>query len=299
MAATQCRILVVEDDPLVAGAMCAMLRVAGHAPAIAATGAEALAAVAAGDQDLVLLDVGLPDLPGAEVCRRIRHELGAWALPVIATSGYDDAARRLEMSEAGADDFISKPVCRAELLARVRNQVTVRTSYQQAELERRAAERDATRWRLVADCSIATATAGTYGELVAGLARVMRIELGTTDVAYFGRTKGVWAMAAASGGSIWSNVLVLVVTRTAARGVAAAKFGDEHVYLVPVRAEGELRGYLAITSDAPLPAQSERLLGEIVDHIGAVIATHGERRSAAQPSPTSATMRLPRFFVDN
>jgi DNA-binding response OmpR family regulator len=111
------KVLVVEDDEAIARGLSAALRTQGFGVVHAATGAEALAR-AADAPDLVLLDLGLPDLDGVEVCRRLRAE---WPyLPIVVLT-----ARHAEVDvvlglDAGADDYVTKPFGLAELLARVR-----------------------------------------------------------------------------------------------------------------------------------------------------------------------------------
>ncbi len=110
------RILVVEDDDRVAGALCAALTRAGYAVTRAADGADALAQVGRGGLDLVLLDLGLPDLDGLEVCRRIRAASG---VPLIAVTARGTERDRVDGLRTGADDYVVKPFALAELLARI------------------------------------------------------------------------------------------------------------------------------------------------------------------------------------
>ncbi|HET6285990.1 MAG TPA: response regulator, partial [Amycolatopsis sp.] len=96
------KLLVVEDDDAIGGVLESTLRLHGYEVSWQRDGRTALAAAAEGDIDFVLLDLGLPDLDGVEVCRRLRAELPG-AVPVILT------ARQEEMDvvvglEAGADD---------------------------------------------------------------------------------------------------------------------------------------------------------------------------------------------------
>ena len=108
------RVLVVEDDAGIAWSLARGLTQAGHTVQVAGTGAEALAAEAA---DVVLLDLGLPDLDGVEVCRRLRRR-GDAAIIVVTARG-EESDRVLALDE-GADDYLVKPFGLAELLARVR-----------------------------------------------------------------------------------------------------------------------------------------------------------------------------------
>jgi len=115
-ATVPARILVVEDDDRVASALCAALERAGYRVDRVADGAETLSAVGRDTPDLVLLDLGLPDLDGLEVCRRIR---GASGIPVIAVTARGTERDRVDGLRTGADDYVVKPFALAELLARI------------------------------------------------------------------------------------------------------------------------------------------------------------------------------------
>lgn len=111
------RVLVVEDDESIASALVRGLGRAGYQVEAVGTAAEALAADRSRPSDVVLLDLGLPDGDGLEVCRSLR-ERGDMALVVVTARG--EEPERVLALDAGADDYLVKPFGYAELLARIR-----------------------------------------------------------------------------------------------------------------------------------------------------------------------------------
>ncbi|HEV8055777.1 MAG TPA: response regulator transcription factor [Nocardioidaceae bacterium] len=111
------RVLVVEDEESYSDALAYMLRKEGFTVAVAATGPEALTEFERAGADIVLLDLMLPELPGTEVCRRLRQMS---AVPVIMVSAKDDEVDKVVGLELGADDYITKPYSPRELVARIR-----------------------------------------------------------------------------------------------------------------------------------------------------------------------------------
>lgn len=111
------KILVVDDEPAMVGALGALLGQAGHRIVAAYDGEEALRRFREDEPDLVLLDLAMPGLDGATVCARIREMSD---VPVVVVSGERDRAATVELLDLGADDYIRKPFRADELLARVR-----------------------------------------------------------------------------------------------------------------------------------------------------------------------------------
>lgn len=122
------RILVVDDEPQMLRALTINLRARHYEVVTAATGADALASAAAHLPDLVILDLGLPDLDGVDVVRGLR----TWSkIPIIILSGRTDSADKVDALDAGADDYLTKPFALAEVLARLR--AIIRRRYQAAD----------------------------------------------------------------------------------------------------------------------------------------------------------------------
>jgi two-component system, OmpR family, KDP operon response regulator KdpE len=110
-------ILVVDDEPQILRALQINLRVRDYQVYTAATGAEALQQASRHPPDLVILDLGLPDLDGVEVIEGLR---GWTSAPIIVLSGRADAVDKVAALDAGADDYVTKPFGIEELLARMR-----------------------------------------------------------------------------------------------------------------------------------------------------------------------------------
>jgi two-component system OmpR family response regulator len=112
------RVLVAEDDTVLADGLCRSLRKSGYAVDWVSTGSEADAALAAQPYDLLILDLGLPKLPGMDVLRRLRAREAH--VPVMILTAADSVEQRVKGLDLGADDFMAKPFALSELEARVR-----------------------------------------------------------------------------------------------------------------------------------------------------------------------------------
>jgi two-component system KDP operon response regulator KdpE len=110
-------ILVVDDEPQIVRALTINLRARGFEVRAAGTGGEALRLAAAHPPDVVLLDLGLPDLDGTDVIAGLR----AWTtVPILVLSGRSDSVDKVDALDAGADDYVTKPFGMDELMARLR-----------------------------------------------------------------------------------------------------------------------------------------------------------------------------------
>jgi len=121
------KILVVDDTPLNVKLLSDLLTVKGYSVVAAVNGEEGLAKVAEEKPDLVLLDVMMPGLSGYDVCRRIREDPRTALLPVVLVTSLDPQQERVKGIEAGADDFLNKPINQAELFARVKSLLRVKS----------------------------------------------------------------------------------------------------------------------------------------------------------------------------
>lgn len=114
---SKCQILVVEDDAPVRNLITTTLKAHDYHFMIAANGKDAVMAAASHNPDIILLDLGLPDIDGVEVIQRIR----TWSnVPIIVISARSEDSDKIEALDSGADDYLTKPFSVEELLARLR-----------------------------------------------------------------------------------------------------------------------------------------------------------------------------------
>jgi len=111
------RILLVDDEIPIQRAVAPLLRSRGYEVDVAATGEEALEMIRTRTPDLIVLDLGLPDMEGIEICRRVRTES---AVPIVVLSARGAEADKVASLDLGADDYVTKPFGPEELLARIR-----------------------------------------------------------------------------------------------------------------------------------------------------------------------------------
>ena len=111
------RVLIVDDEPAILATMAPMLRARGYEVATAMSGKACLNKVQGGSPDVIILDLGLPDMDGLEVCRLVRD---GRPTPILVLSARGAEADKVSALDAGADDYVTKPFGSEELLARIR-----------------------------------------------------------------------------------------------------------------------------------------------------------------------------------
>src|SRR6188508_3088110 len=111
------RILIVDDEPNILGTVTPLLRARGYEVFSAMSGRAGLDAVERDKPDLIVLDLGLPDMDGVDVCRQMRQ---ATSVPILVLSARGAEGDKVAALDAGADDYVTKPFGAEELLARIR-----------------------------------------------------------------------------------------------------------------------------------------------------------------------------------
>lgn len=111
------RILIVDDEPNILGTVAPLLRARGYEVYTAMDGGSAMEAVDRDKPDLIVLDLGLPDIDGVDLCRKIRDVVSA---PIVVLSARGAEGDKVRALDVGADDYVTKPFGAEELLARIR-----------------------------------------------------------------------------------------------------------------------------------------------------------------------------------
>jgi adenylate cyclase len=148
-------ILVVDDVEKNVRLRADVLAVKGYAVRTAASGEAALVSIAEQLPDLVLLDVMMPGLSGYDVCRKLRADERHAMLPIVLVTALDPATERVKGLEAGADDFLSKPVSQPELMARVRSLLRIKQLYDEVQRQKATLED----WNRTLEVRVANAAA--------------------------------------------------------------------------------------------------------------------------------------------
>ncbi len=120
------RILVIEDDPMNNRLLTTILNRLGYIADGAFDGLSGLAKVESSPPDLILLDLDLPGVDGYEVARRLKHSAKTRIIPIVVVSSFAEVENRIKALDAGADDFLSKPIDQVELRARVQSLLKVK-----------------------------------------------------------------------------------------------------------------------------------------------------------------------------
>ena len=135
------RILIVDDEPINVDILQARLAAQGYDIVTASNGPQALAAARSQDPDLVLLDVMMPAMDGLEVCRRLKADISLPFIPVILVTALGDTDDVVAGLDAGADEYLTKPVDQAALVARVRSMLRVKGLHDATREQAKALER--------------------------------------------------------------------------------------------------------------------------------------------------------------
>jgi len=138
--ATAFRVLVVDDDPDMAAYLARLLESEGLAAETVNNGDAAMVYVMSTPPDLILLDIMMPGTDGFAICERLKGDTATAMIPIVLVTALEDQQSRVRGIKAGADDFLSKPVHREELVARVKTLKRLHATRRELESRRLAAE---------------------------------------------------------------------------------------------------------------------------------------------------------------
>ncbi len=235
-------ILVVDDIPTNIQLLKAYLTSVGYAVEAAKDGQEALEKVISSKPDLILLDVMMPKINGFEVCRNLKKEQSSSFIPVIMVTGLNEVEYKIRAMEAGADDFVTKPFNRLELLTRVKSLLRIKQLYEELET---AKER-------LRQLSITDGLTGLYNhryfkehldqELNRASRHNLHVSLAMADIDYFKKYNDTYGHPA--GDALLSAVGHLF--RDNIRKIdLAARYGGEEFSLVLVETNKHAAGIVA------------------------------------------------------
>lgn len=120
------KILIVDDDPVIQKYLSILLRKDNYHCIRATNGIEAIRKVKTSNPDLILLDVMMPEIDGLEVCKKLKGHLSTHHIPIIIITGFADRDMKVKGLSAGANDFLTKPIDKLELMVRVKNLLKIK-----------------------------------------------------------------------------------------------------------------------------------------------------------------------------
>jgi DNA-binding response OmpR family regulator/tRNA A-37 threonylcarbamoyl transferase component Bud32 len=272
-AAVSGRILVVDDDDLNRDLLTRRLRARAFDTSAAANGREALRLIANESFDLVLLDVMMPDMSGIEVLGHLRRRLDAAELPVImatARDGSDDMVRALE---AGANDYVTKPLDMAVVLARVSTQLSLKSARDRVrELDARLATAQERVGRMAGSASHGVADVEAWSQQVAA---EIGDAIGNHHVSMFLYERESLVRVAGEAPLPGTAEMAEV-----ARGLLVGRLRQS---LVPLQGpSGELFGCLSVPSSALFSEAAKRLVMSVARQLGAALELEKTRRALAR-----------------
>ncbi len=283
-------VLIIDDNAQNVALITAQLRRAGYTVSAAATGRLGLEAARQGP-DVILLDVLMPGLDGYEVCRHLKADEATRPIPVIMLTSLRDRSDKIRALEAGADDFLSKPVDRAELLARVRSLVRSKRLFDELarsrdEIARQAEQLGAEKSR--AEAILYSISDGVFTTDPDGRVTMLNPAAEEITGTTFERAVGrIWSDALGvrdtSGQALSSDTCPLCTAARTGQPVAPRELsvrrpnGSSAVISVaasPVRrAGGEVSGIVAVFRDVTRQREAEHLKDELISLVSHELRT--------------------------
>jgi len=292
-------ILVVDDLPVNIQLIQNYLSAVGYDTMAANNGEEALARIRERLPDLILLDVMMPRMDGFETCRHLKNNPATQYLPVIMVTALNELDDKIRGIEAGADDFISKPFNRLELLARVKSLLRVKTLHDQLQLKIRQLEQMKEQLRALA---VTDGLTGVYNyryfrqyltqELRRAERHRLHVSLAMLDIDFFKRFNDAHGHLA--GDEVLRIVARLMKGHTRAIDVVARYGGEEFAIILPETNKAQARivaeKVLRLVENFPFPQNHGKEQTHLTVSVG--VATYTEDAKTADTLIHCADQRL-------
>ncbi|MDZ7271963.1 MAG: PleD family two-component system response regulator [candidate division KSB1 bacterium] len=293
------RILIVDDMAANLKLLRSHLSGQGYEVVSAQSGREALAAIDHQLPDLVLLDVVMPDMDGFEVCRRLKASTATDFVPVILVTALDEVEYKVRGMEAGADDFVTKPFNKVELLVRVKSLLRIKQLHDQLEHKVRALEEAEAKLH---ELAITDGLTGLYNyryfkeQLVHEVDRAARhkesFSLIMLDIDHFKHYNDTHGHLA--GDKVLKDLARLL--RENVRKIdVAARYGGEEFALILVQTPHQASGVVArklqaLVQEFPFEHREQQPGGRLTISMG--VATYPEDGTTAEELIAAADRRL-------
>jgi diguanylate cyclase (GGDEF)-like protein len=292
-------ILVVDDLPVNIQLIQNYLSGVGYDTMSANNGEEALIRVRERQPDLILLDVMMPRMDGFETCRHLKNNLTTQYIPVIMVTALNELDDKIRGIEAGADDFISKPFNRLELLARVKSLLRVKTLHDQLQVKIRQLEQMKEQLRALA---VTDGLTGVYNYryfrqyLAQEIRRAERhrliVSLAMLDIDFFKRFNDAYGHLA--GDEVLRIVARLMKGHTRAIDVVARYGGEEFAIILPETNKASARivaeKVRRLVENFPFPQKNGKEQAHLTVSVG--VATYTDDAKTADALIHAADQRL-------
>jgi len=279
-------ILVVDDLPVNIQLIQNYLSAVGYDTMAATNGEEALSRIHERLPDLILLDVMMPRMDGFETCRRLKSNLSTQYIPVIMVTALNELDDKIRGIEAGADDFISKPFNRLELLARVKSLLRVKTLHDQLQVKIRQLEQMKEQLRALA---VTDGLTGVYNyryfrqyltqEIRRAERHQLHVSLAMLDIDFFKRFNDAHGHLA--GDEVLRIVARLMKSHTRAIDVVARYGGEEFALILPETNKAQARivaeKVRRLVENFPFPQKNSKEQAHLTVSVGVAAYTEDAR----------------------
>jgi diguanylate cyclase (GGDEF)-like protein len=293
------KVLVVDDLPLNRKLQKAYLNEVGYQVVLAEDGLDALRKVREFSPDIVLLDIVMPKMDGYQVCRHIKHNIRTRYTPVILVTALNEMEAKIKGIEAGADDFISKPFNKLELLARVKSLLRIKHLNKELQSKIQLLERAQKKLKKLA---ITDGLTGIFNyrffkeqlhkEIIRAQRHDKHLSIAMLDIDFFKKYNDTHGHPA--GDAVLKNIAEILVKNIRTIDLAA-RYGGEEFAIIFVETDKAAAGFVAsklkqLVEDYKFPYESTQPNGKITVSMG--VATYPENGKTSDDLIAIADKRL-------